>query len=105
MEDAMVSSRMARGKKEAGAAILGQLGVTPSAAVNQLYDFVIENGALPFGDRSAKRKRLTKRQIAEAAAWLDDVSLPTGNRFSTMSDDDIRRERLASQGLGEGGVL
>ena len=39
----------------------------------------------------------TQEEIAEAIAWVD--SIPRKDRFSTMTDDEIRRERLVSRGL------
>lgn len=99
MDDAMVTSRMSKGKKELGGAALEKLGVTPSAAINRLYDHVIATGELPFeSEDKRKRGRLSSKSISEARKWLDGIALPKDNRFSVMSDDDIRRERLSGRG-------
>ena len=44
--EAMVTARMGVGKKEEGNRVLASLGTNASKAVNQLYDYVIERGAL-----------------------------------------------------------
>jgi antitoxin component of RelBE/YafQ-DinJ toxin-antitoxin module len=86
----MVTGRMPMGKKEAGNAVLESLGTNASAAINRLYDFLIENGSLPFSDKPA----LAEAEIVARIALVDGIALPAGNRFSLMDDDDIRRERL-----------
>lgn len=96
--DGMVTARMPIGKKEAGVAVLADLGVSASQAINGLFDYLIENGSLPF-ERARKQGSVSPDEIACAAAWIDGISLPAGNRFATASDDDIRRERLSSKGL------
>jgi antitoxin component of RelBE/YafQ-DinJ toxin-antitoxin module len=101
MNEAMVTARMSSGKKEAVAGILKGLKTTPSQAINALYDYVIAHGALPFGDDNSGSRRLSKEDLASALEWVDEISLPRGNRFASMTDADIKRERLASSGLME----
>ena len=96
MADAMVTARMSQEKKEAGNRVLEQLGTNASQVVNRLYDYVIEKRELPFFEEQGRRK-YTQEEIAEAIAWVD--SIPRKDRFSTMTDDEIRRERLVSRGL------
>ena len=96
MADAMVTARMSAEKKEAGNRMLEQLGTNASQAVNRLYDYVLEKKQLPFPEQQGRRK-YTQEEIAQAIAWV--VSLPRRDRFSTMTDDEIRRERLISRGL------
>ena len=96
MADAMVTARMSQEKKEAGNRVLEQLGTNASQVVNRLYDYVLENKKLPFQEEQGRRK-YTQEEIAEAIAWVD--SIPRKDRFSTMTDDEIRRERLVSRGL------
>jgi antitoxin component of RelBE/YafQ-DinJ toxin-antitoxin module len=88
--DVMVTGRMPQGKKESGNAVLTQLGLSASVAINQLYDYLIEHGRLPFSESA----RLDKRAIASRIALVDSIPLPAGNRFATMTDEEIRRERL-----------
>ncbi|MDR1712947.1 MAG: hypothetical protein LBR39_02170 [Coriobacteriales bacterium] len=88
--DAMVTGRMSQSKKEAGNAILTQLGTNASAVINRLYDFIIEQGRLPFAEPTA----LDAAEIQRRIAVVDSIPLMTGNRFATMTDDEIRRERL-----------
>lgn len=96
MPDAMVTARMSAEKKEAGNRMLEQLGTNASQAVNRLYDYVLEKKQLPFPEQHERRKH-TQEEIAQAIAWVD--SIPRRDRFSTMTDDEIRRERLISRGL------
>lgn len=96
MADAMVTARMSQEKKEAGNRVLEQLGTNASQVVNRLYDYVLENKKPPFPEEQGRRK-YTQEEIAEAIAWVD--SIPRKDRFSTMTDDEIRRERLVSRGL------
>ena len=102
MADAMVTARMSSEKKEAGNRILEQLGINASQAVNRLYDYVIEKRQLPFPEEHVQ-KQYTQEEIAQAMAWVDSIrTLPRNNRFATMSDDEIRLERLKSRGLLDG---
>lgn len=96
MADAMVTARMSAEKKEAGNRMLEQLGTNASQAVNRLYDYVLEKKQLPFPEQQGRWK-YTQEEIAQAIAWVD--SIPRRDRFSTMTDDEIRRERLISRGL------
>ena len=96
MADAMVTARMSAEKKEAGNRMLEQWGTNASQAVNRLYDYVLEKKQLPFPEQQGRRK-YTQEEIAQAIAWVD--SIPRRDRFSTMTDDEIRRERLISRGL------
>lgn len=96
MADAMVTARMSAEKKEAGNRMLEQLGTNASQAVNRLYDYVLEKKQLPFPEQQGRRKYM-QEEIAQAIAWVD--SIPRRDRFSTMTDDEIRRERLISRGL------
>lgn len=88
--DAMVTARMPQGKKDAGNEVLARLGTNASRAIGDLYAYLIENGRLPFD----KPTELDTDQIAQRVALVDEIPLPAANRFATMDDDDIRRERL-----------
>ena len=48
MPDAMVTARMSTQKKETGAKLLKSLDISASEAINQLYDYIIKTGRLPF---------------------------------------------------------
>ena len=88
--DSMVTARMSQGKKEDGNAILEQLGTNASNAINRFYDYIIERKELPF----AILERLSPEEIRRRVALVDSIPLKAGNRFSIMSDEEIRRERL-----------
>ena len=98
--DAMVTARMPQGKKEAGNAVLREMGTSPSQLINDIYDFVIRTRKLPSCDES---ERVGKRDIREALAFIDSIPLPPSNRFASMSDDEIRQERLIARGLAAKG--
>jgi addiction module RelB/DinJ family antitoxin len=93
--DAMVTARMPEGKKEVGNAILARLGLNASAAINSFYDYIIAHQSLPFNDADA----LSKEEIAACIMQIDAIPLAANNRFATMTDDEIRRERLGLQGV------
>jgi len=88
--DAMVTARMSQLKKDRGNIILSDLGTNASAAINCLFDYLIENEQLPF----SKPKQLEPTEIERRIALVDGISLPAENRFAGMTDDQIKRERL-----------
>ena len=67
--DAMVTARMPSGKKEAGARALEELGTNASKAVNDLYDYVIAYGRLPFERDGPGREE----RVAQAEALVDSI--------------------------------
>ncbi len=104
MADAMVTARMSAEKKEMGNRVLDQLGTNASQVVNRLYDYVIEQRALPFGQTEEKRQHHhTQEEIDEAIAWVDSIpKLDPNNPYANMTDDEIRYERLKSRGYFDG---
>lgn len=96
MGDTTVTARMSQAKKDAGNRVLEQIGSTTSQFINAAYDYLIQNGSSPF---CVKREgALSAEGIASALAEVEGMCLPSSNRFATMSDDEIRGERLARQG-------
>lgn len=91
MSEAMVTGRMSAAKKKAGNKILSSIGVNASQAINQLYDYIIENKQLPFPE--LKEHKINPKKWKEAEEFV--ASIPVYNRFSTMTDEEIRQERLA----------
>ena len=91
--DSMVTARMSKSKKESGNAILEQLGTNASNAINRFYDYLIEKRELPFGVREA----LSAEELQRRVALVDGIPVSTGNRFSSMDDDEIRRERISKR--------
>jgi antitoxin component of RelBE/YafQ-DinJ toxin-antitoxin module len=78
------------GKKELGNAALEKLGTNASASINRLFDYVIEHGRLPFEEPA----RLSAAERTRRIALVDSIPLPADNRFATMTDAEIRQERL-----------
>lgn len=92
MADVMVTGRMAKAKKDAGNKVLESLGSNASQAINQLYDYLIEEHRLPFD--SGSKTDFSADQIKDAIAFIDNI--PLKNAFSSMSDKDIKAKKLKS---------
>ena len=92
--EAMVTARMAADKKEEGNRVLAALGTSASKVVNQLYDYVIEERALPFGKESAGRAAYSQAEIASAIALVDGLVSPVSDEFRSMSLKEARLARL-----------
>ncbi len=97
MSDAMVTARMSQAKKEAGAAVFKELGISASSAINQLYDFVIAQKDLPFSQE--RHVPPTKKQIQDALAWVDSIPRLGSSEFSNMTLKEAKRRRMISKGL------
>ncbi len=97
--DVMVTARMAREKKEAGNRILSELGKSPSEIINELYDYTIKNKSLPFPE--PKSEPVTGKVLEEALDFIDSIPRRSASRYSMMTDDEIRRERLIDKDLSE----
>ena len=94
MADAMVTARVPRAKKEAGNRILEKLGTNASQAINDLYDYVLENEALPFGKKKLEERRLTEEQIAEMREFIRSMPEPPEDlEFDKLSEEEIRQRR------------
>lgn len=91
--EAMVTARMSADKKEEGNRVLASLGTNASKVVNQLFDFVIEEHALPF-ERATERPAHSKAEIDAAIALVDDLTLPVSDAYRDMSLKEARLARL-----------
>ena len=84
MGEAMVTGRMAPGKKRRGGLVLQREGLTASQAINRMYDKLIENGDASF---------LTGIVAAEDEAWdnavefVDSLSEPVSDGASDADDE------------------
>ncbi|MEG0322570.1 MAG: type II toxin-antitoxin system RelB/DinJ family antitoxin [Raoultibacter sp.] len=97
--DSMVTARMTQDKKEAGRKVLDLLGVNSSQAINELYDYLIENKQLPFSQ--GQSGFCDKEELQQAIAFIDSIPLGGARAFSKMTDDKIRQHRLIDRGLAE----
>lgn len=104
MGDAMVTARMPQEKKDAGMRVLARLGTNASQAVNALFDYLIEHGELPFAGKG-ERRTYTEEEVSAACAWVDSLPMQGASQspLGGMALSEARRERLASEGLLEGG--
>lgn len=99
--DAMVTARMSVGKKEAGGAVLHELGLTASQVINELYDYLIAHRDVPF--KTAVEEAGRSERLAQALAEVDEVPKMTlDSRYAAMDIRDARAERLARGGFSDG---
>ena len=99
MADAMVTARMSQAKKEAGGRVLEAIGSSASQLINEAYDYLIIHGDSPFTAGTTPSEGLTPERIAAALSEIEELRLAPDNRFRTMSDEELRRERLANRDL------
>jgi RHH-type rel operon transcriptional repressor/antitoxin RelB len=85
--EAILTVRLDRSKKERGTAILRAKGMTPSSAVQKLFDYVVRTGDLPF----EKAPCLSEAEIARRAASFKALQWSTP---VNMTDREIREARL-----------
>ena len=97
MGDAMVTARMSQAKKDAGNRVLEQIGTTTSKFINSAYDYLIQNETSPFATKT--ETSLSAKDISSALSRVEDMCLPSSNRYAPMSDDEIRSERLTRHGF------
>lgn len=97
MSDAMVTARMSSTKKEAGNKILEKIGTNASQAVNDLYDYVLENGVLPW-QKGVLRRTVGKEELAGAMKWVEGLQVDVSPEVSGMSIKDAKRARLGVRG-------
>ena len=98
MPTSMVTGRMDDYKKERGALVLAQAGLTASQAINLMYDRIIGEQDTTFLLPDAQATPPAER-IQVAAQFVDSLSRKTSSRFDDMTKAQIRAERLASRGL------
>ena len=98
MPTSMVTGRMDDYKKERGAQVLAQAGLTASQAINLMYDRIISEQDVTFLLPDAQATPPAER-IQVAAQFVDSLSRKTNSRFDDMTKAQIRAERLASRGL------
>lgn len=99
MDNAMVTGRMSQAKKDAGNAVLKRAGLTPSAAINRMYDLLEENGNADF--LMPPKPTRSAAEWDEAATFVKSLTLPfvVDERFANMTKSQIKAERLAAKGL------
>ena len=94
----MVTARMSAGKKEVGAAVLKELGVSASEAINQLYDHLIAERRLPWDEAVADHADRSS-VFARATALVDAIPrIPAEPGFEDMTTHQARLARLGLDG-------
>lgn len=94
----MVTARMSAGKKEVGAAVLKELGVSASEAINQLYDHLIAERRLPWDEAVASRGNRGS-VFAQAIAQVDAIPrIPVESGSEDMTTHQARLTRLGLDG-------
>lgn len=92
--DAMVTARMPQGKKDAGNAILRQLGTSASQVINELYDYIILMRATPFGSTQVVFDEDAMRDAIEYVDGMPKVELEKD--WLSADARDSKRSRLAT---------
>ena len=94
MGEAMVTGRMAPGKKRRGGLVLQREGLTASQAINRMYDKLIENGDASF---------LTGIVAAEdEAAWDNAVEFVDSLSEPASDADDEASSALVDSAFEHG---
>ena len=104
MQEAMVTARMSKAKKEAGTRVLKSLGQTPSQAINEFYDYLINEHENPCAKNPKKMqpgiRKFTPEEIEKGRQFFNKFKgfhLPP--EVASWTKEDIRRERLIDRGL------
>lgn len=97
MAQCMVTGRMDETKKMAANRILRHEGLTASAAINLMYDRIIERGSADFLGIEERVPSLDDWKAA--ATFVDSLSCGRESRFDGMTDAEIRMDRLRKRGL------
>ncbi|WP_350454008.1 hypothetical protein [Slackia heliotrinireducens] len=92
--DAMVTGRMPAGKKDEGVAVLRELGMTSSQAINWLWDFLISERRMPSAEAPASDR---SDRLAEAIALADSFPTLVIDNADQFDAKSIRGERIAAK--------
>ena len=98
MATSMVTGRMDNYKKERGAQVLAQAGLTASQAINLMYDRIISEQDAAFLLPDAQAAPRAER-VQLTTNFVDSLSRKRSSRFDNMTRAEIKAERLASRGL------
>ena len=96
MGNAMVTARMSQSKKDAGNKVLESLGYSASRAINELYDCILETGALPFTAKTYQAP--AKEQIALALAFVDSIAIVEPDEFDALDARELKKHKLIAKG-------
>lgn len=88
--EAVLTVRLDRDVKERGTAVMGSCGHTPSSAVRALFEYAVKHESLPFKETS----RLDAADVCARIAAFDACHTLEP---LTMTDDEVREERLGSR--------
>lgn len=99
--------RIDRQLKEAGDAVLAQIGMTPSQAVRELWQYLAENGRMPVAKRNNDevpsddmRSKVSSSRVSEGAALISNFY----ERFSIQKpspDEAFDYDELYDQMMSE----
>ena len=101
MQDAMVTARMSQAKKDAGNRVLERIGTNASQFINDVYDYLIANGASPLESNRAVSESVDPERLSAALAHIDMLAKGSSGHFNNMTDDQIKHEHLVERGLVE----
>ena len=90
MESTLVSARVPKATKEAGAEVLRAIGATPTQLVNSAYDYLLANKSMPMAQNPARDSSGFKEFVNGAT-----VNVNWGDDASDSYKDIMRKRRLA----------
>lgn len=101
MADAMVTARMPDTKKEAGNRVLEELGSNASAAINELYDYLISKKQFPWTKKGETRqiRVIDKRLLRSILQEMDEMAVHLDPEFANMTLKEAKHHRLVAKGL------
>lgn len=97
MISSTITVRMDESKKKHGNAILKKRGLTPSQWINELYDYMLEEGEIPWEQNRDSVFSMPQEEIE--STWKTIKPIPVKSRFSSMTDEEIELERLRERNL------
>lgn len=97
--------------KEAGDAVLASLGMTPSQAVRELWQYLTENGHMPIAKRNNDevlpddiRSKASSSHVSEGAAlvsnYYERYSIPRPSPDETFDYDELY-DQMMSERFGD----
>jgi RHH-type rel operon transcriptional repressor/antitoxin RelB len=85
--DAVLTVRLNRDVKERVTAILKQDGLSPSSAVQELFDYILRTGDIPFKSKGGpSEQEIQKRLLAFAGFQLEQPL--------QLTDEQVKQARI-----------
>ena len=95
----MVTARMDEAKKKQAARILKREGLNASAAINMMYDRLIEDGNADFMRKEPRK--ITPEEWKSAAEFIRSIPIKRPTKFDNMTKGEIKLAKARSRGIIE----